>query len=354
MNKRNFRQRFKAHEEATGYVAYVKATGTEPPNMTKVSADGPTFREVCERAKADGGKEGKWHEEKDHALKPRLTYVCETEIKRPQEEGGGRFKIGDLPVKSVRTPELRCLMRNLQKRPGLHKHKNKRLSNATINRYLRAASAVLTYAHQEELVPSVPKIPTLEEGPGREEWLTEERETAVRAVMVAKGQRVEAFLVHVFCETGLRVGELYGLKPEQVENEWINLKAVDTKTKNARRVWLKPELAKNLRAIIASNALPDAYQLLRKFKDACKVCEYSEELCLHSLRHTRATRLLIKGVNPLVVMKMLGWSSPKMLARYSHIADDLQREAAEKMSSQREESTQLSTVVAFDPEKLVV
>lgn len=48
---------------------------------------------------------------------------------------------------------------------------------------------------------------------------------------------------------------------------------------------------------------------------------------VHDLRHTAATLLLVKKVDPRTVMAIMGWSQISMLARYQHVLDELQREA---------------------------
>jgi integrase len=54
----------------------------------------------------------------------------------------------------------------------------------------------------------------------------------------------------------------------------------------------------------------------------------------HDLRHTAATLLMIQGVHPRVVQEMLGHSSVNVtLDTYSHVSEDLQRDAAAKMDA---------------------
>jgi integrase len=55
---------------------------------------------------------------------------------------------------------------------------------------------------------------------------------------------------------------------------------------------------------------------------------------LHDLRHTGATLALVAGVHPKVVQEMLGHSSVAMtLDRYSHVAENMQKEAAEAIDA---------------------
>jgi len=62
-----------------------------------------------------------------------------------------------------------------------------------------------------------------------------------------------------------------------------------------------------------------------RVKLACKSAGYSEGLCLHSFRHSTATRLVKKGVNLAIVKKFLGHKSLTTTLKYTHVEDaDLQ------------------------------
>ena len=53
----------------------------------------------------------------------------------------------------------------------------------------------------------------------------------------------------------------------------------------------------------------------------------------HDLRHTTATLLLGRGVNPKIVSEMLGHSHVSVtLGIYSHVLPHMQREAAKAMN----------------------
>lgn len=57
------------------------------------------------------------------------------------------------------------------------------------------------------------------------------------------------------------------------------------------------------------------------------------DIRFHDLRHTHATLLLKEGVNPRVVQERLGHSQISLtLQTYSHVLPDLQKEAAEKLN----------------------
>jgi integrase len=54
---------------------------------------------------------------------------------------------------------------------------------------------------------------------------------------------------------------------------------------------------------------------------------------LHDARHTAATTLLVQGVDPRVVMDLLGWSTSAVANRYQHVVPELRQLAAERVSA---------------------
>src|SRR5690625_2583689 len=50
------------------------------------------------------------------------------------------------------------------------------------------------------------------------------------------------------------------------------------------------------------------------------------------MRHTAATMLLVQGVDPRVVMEIMGWSQMSMLKRYQHVLDELRVDAVDKVA----------------------
>ena len=52
---------------------------------------------------------------------------------------------------------------------------------------------------------------------------------------------------------------------------------------------------------------------------------------LHAARHTAATMMLLQGIDPRVVMDIMGWSQITTAARYRHAVDEAKRSAAEKI-----------------------
>ncbi len=52
---------------------------------------------------------------------------------------------------------------------------------------------------------------------------------------------------------------------------------------------------------------------------------------LHDLRHSTATYLLAGGLDPRIVMQIMGWSQISMLKRYQHVLPAMLTDAAERL-----------------------
>lgn len=334
VKKVRFRAVFDSKKAADGYEAYVKATGAEPPGHHDALL-GPTFKEVAQECKLAGGPKGKWKRGRDDSVLQRIDHVVSL--------------LGDKPVGAITTADLERLTRDLERRPG-RKRGGTTMSAGTVNRYLTAASAVLTFAKDSRrYIESKPKVPWRDEG-GNERfyWLTEPQERGVCAWMVAKGYESSAFTTRVLTATGMRWGELEGLEPDQIEDTWLRL--WETKTDSPRSIPIEPEMARELRALVAAGALPK-YQTYRKhLKAALKACGYSSEISVHALRHTTGTRFVERGVNQRVIQKFLGHRNSKTTERYTHVSDETLVEAAKKLHPQRgdlSENTTGGEVVPF-------
>ena len=184
----------------------------------------------------------------------------------------------------------------------------------------------------------------------------------------ACGDRLEALFV-LAIHTGLRQGELLGLKWEDVDLEDGTLRVRRTlatakggprlmapKTKSSRRSvkltqgamdalrsHLKGQLQEIDRAgslwqenglVFASEIgefLDRRYLTSRRFKALLKRAQLPE-IRFHDLRHTCATLLLSSNVNPKIVSEMLGHATIAItLDTYSHVLSNMRDQAAAAM-----------------------
>ena len=184
----------------------------------------------------------------------------------------------------------------------------------------------------------------------------------------AKGDRLEALYI-LAVTSGLRQGELLGLKWDDIDLEAGTLQVRRTlttakggpllsapKTKSSRRTVRLPRTGlKALRshlerqlgeidragglwrenglifASVVGEPLDRRYITTHRFKPLLELARLPQ-IRFHDLRHTCATLLLSKNVNPKVVSEMLGHATIAItLDTYSHVLPTMQESAAAAM-----------------------
>lgn len=242
------------------------------------------------------------------------------------------------------------------------------LAPATVHKLHVVLHKALKAAAADGLIPrnaaaslKLPKIIREEIDP-----LTEEE--ARRLMESASGDRLEALYV-LALNTGMRQGELLALKWGDVDLERGVLRVRRTlthadktfvlgepKTKSSRRTIrlttgaveaLRGHLSRQLQEIEEIGSLYQPGGLIfatesgtiinpsnlrnRSFKSLLKRAGL-RSIRFHDLRHTCATLLLSRNVNPKVVSEMLGHSSISVtLDIYSHLLPDMQEKAAKAL-----------------------
>lgn len=315
-----FRRRFETRKLALGYEAYVKATGEEPEG-TGATPQGRTFKQAVIEMRAGNFLPG------DISGRNRLDWLVGV--------------IGDRPISSLTTGDFDRIVADLEKRPARMRDKA-RISDSTINRYLSGASGVLSWAADRVAKGDAPihhiKLPWRAEKGLRIHWYTEEQEAAICSYLVSMDQRSEALIMRVLCATGMRWSELAGLRPDQVQPEWVLLD--DTKNGTSRDVPIEPALASELRALVRSGGVPKYETMRLHLKRAVEVCGYSAKLGIHNCRHTTATRLIMKGEPLPNVKEFLGHNDIATTMKYVHVQKSALKEASKKLYPHRGETAQ--------------
>lgn len=311
------RKRFDTKRDGEHWADFIKLTGAPPVEAGVV--EGPTFGSV--KAEALEHHAG-WQADRDPSLGQRLDYA---------EACLGK----DTLIADVRATDLDRLVGSLKNRPGI----KGKLSAGTINRYLAAASAVLTFAKKRAYIVGVPSVPWQKEAGHRIHWLTAEQEDAVVAALHPIDREGNmALTVRVLIATGLRWSEFASLEPGMVADGWIKLTA--TKTDTPRDVPIDADLASDLRRMLTADTAPGYDTFRHYFKAALKTAGQSDAISIHSLRHTTATRLVHGGVNLAVVKDFMGHSSLNTTLKYTHVTKSLLSEASKILSPRAGQSTQ--------------
>jgi len=137
-------------------------------------------------------------------------------------------------------------------------HKRDR-SPATVNRELQVLSKVFSMAYDNGLVETNPmrRVQKLREAPARERYLTDEEEKRLFAVLVGRRAHIRSIVV-VALQTGMRQGEILGLKWEQVDFDQKTIYVAHTKTGRPRRIPMSAPVEVELRSL-KQDALSDEY-----------------------------------------------------------------------------------------------
>ena len=140
--------------------------------------------------------------------------------------------------------------------------------------------------------------------------------------------------------TGCRKREILCLRWEDVALDDNELRLPDAKT-GARVVSLSPLAVKLLSGLprmegnpwVIPGRKPGTH--LRDLNDAWKVIRTRaglEDVRIHDLRHSYASRALALGESLPMIGKLLGHSQVETTARYAHLARDSVKEAAERIA----------------------
>ena len=147
--------------------------------------------------------------------------------------------------------------------------------------------------------------------------------------------------------TGLRAGEIFNLKWKNLDRGKDLLWVMDGKSGKSRAVYM-PEPVQDLFQKMTEGEPEDLLfpgpegkafpQIPRIFNRAVKklrlnegITDRREKFTYHSLRHTAASYLIQSGVDLYTVKEILGHSTITLTERYSHLADQALKQAAQKM-----------------------
>lgn len=201
-------------------------------------------------------------------------------------------------------------------------------SPATANRYLAFLKRVFTQAQDDGLVDRNPVRPVklTREPAGRTRWLTDEEEEALAG---QRGKTIswEDFdVIRLAINTGLRQGELWRLCWEHVVPGGDAIVVPETKNGCSRYVPLN-EAAKAALSVLHGIRVPGETRVVRgdptatakRFQRACEAAGLGH-VRWHDLRHTFASRLVMRGVPLHTVRELLGHKTIAMTMRYAHLA----------------------------------
>lgn len=207
------------------------------------------------------------------------------------------------------------------------------LSGSTVNRYFASLTAALKEARRLGRVKAIPTdVPRQKEGEPRKAFLTPDQEGKIVHYLEVMGNHDVALCIRVLTSTGLRIGELLKLTPDDIsydnKTDRYYLSLEDRKNGDDHLQPIPGALGRPLAALL-DKGLPDYRRIKERFYGARNKLGLSKDVVLHSLRHTTATRLASRGAAPTDIMEFMGHRSFATTLKYIKRGQEAKQRALE-------------------------
>jgi integrase len=328
--------------QRTHYRAQVRLRGFAPVGATfERKTDAKDWAKAIEAAM----REGRYFPQRE-AKRRTLRDLVERQLdsvraRRPHDYdrqenllGWWREKLGDYALAQI-TPALIAKQRD---------ELLKLRSPATVNRYLAGLSKAFSNAVREwHWVHENPvrRVAKESEPQGRVRFLSDDERTALLSTCRESELPALYLVVLLALTTGMRRGELLGLRWPDVDLERRLIVLNKTKNRERRSVPIVPEVAALLREhakvrrldsdllFPGNNGKPvDIDRAWYAALRAAKVKNFR----FHDLRHTAASYLAMSGATTAELAAVLGHKTLAMVKRYAHLSDQHTGAVLERMT----------------------
>ena len=313
-----------ARRQAVAVIARIKVG--DDPELTPEAAkpnDGPTVAELAARY---------LREHVEVRCKPRTAKHYQSAIDKHIVPA-----FGDMPITAVTAAHVAELHYGLRERPYT--------ANLVIDTLSQVFKQAIAWGLAPEGINPCRHVPRFREG-RRERFLTDveiRRLARTLEELQAEGRLPvhAAAAIRLLMLTGCRRNEIVGLRWNDVDLEAGELQLRDSKT-GPRVASLSPKAVEVLAAVPRVRGNPwviagrEPGQPLRSLSDHWRRVRSRaglENVRLHDLRHTFASRALALGESLPVIAKLLGHSQVKSTARYAHLTRESVREAAARVAA---------------------
>jgi len=218
----------------------------------------------------------------------------------------------------------------------IRKRSGEGLSKGTIKRDISVLSAVLNRAYENEFIDNKPRFPSLKGSEPTDRILSKAEEKRLLEHAPTHLKEIIVFAL----ETGARKSEILSLDWRNVDIKNRRIKFVKTKNGKNRIIPMTNRCYHLLSnkdrhiagAVFGFDGIP--IKDIKSSYGTAKTKAGISGLTFHDLRHTFASRFIMRGGPQQALMTMLGHSSPAMTQRYTHLSADYLSEAMKVMNSE--------------------
>lgn len=217
------------------------------------------------------------------------------------------------------------------------------LGNAvsSINGSIIALSVIMKNAMERQIISNVPKFETLPKQKKQRVLLSvDELKSFLDTAKSMKNKKSYLAMCLSIC-TGMRVGEVIGLKPENLYDDYVDIKHSysmkyglgPTKTKKNRYCPVPKELAEKLKEVSSENWIFDNGEkpITKEMLDYCfdsslkniGIDKKERGLTIHSLRGFFISHLREKNVPDAKIRAVVGHADPSMTDVYTYWKPDM-------------------------------
>jgi integrase len=283
-------------------------------------------------------------ESKKHSLSDLIDrYLTQLEVNNPKRHGEvytylqwWKQEMGHCLLSDITKSQLVEKIESLTKRTyKLKSGKTKKISPATVNRYIMALSKPFTLAVNEwEWMESHPllKITKLKEPRGRVRFLNDDERDRLLAACKGSTCPVIYTVVVLALSTGARLNEIMSLSWKDVDFSRNSITLHETKNGERRMLplaGLALKLVKEtnrIRRIDSDLVFPaiknpkEPYKIRRAWNVTIKQAKLAD-FRFHDLRHSAASYLAMNGASLAEIAEVLGHKTLQMVKRYAHLSE---------------------------------
>ena len=328
----------KTRAGVTSYRARVRLKGHPEAAATfKRLTDAKRWVQHTESAMREG-RHFKTTEAKRHTLADLVDrYVREVLPQKPKNAantdhqlGWWKSKLGAYTLDEITAARIVQCRNDLL---GTRTRRNRLMATATVVRYMAALSHALTVAVKDwEWMDDSPmrKVSKPREPRGRERFLSDDERTALLDAC-RDSTSVSLYAVVVLAlSTGMRSGEIMGLRWPHVDLQRFQIRLHETKNGSSRAVPLAghalaqvQDLAR-VRRIDTDLLFPGSdsttpVDLRKPWKTAVRRANLLD-FRFHDLRHSAASYMAMNGATHIDIAAILGHKTLQMVKRYSHLS----------------------------------